>query len=104
VGDYPEQTLVGGCVYGHCPKCTVPPENLGDPGTHLLHDLEVILNAFSLADSNSATFNKACRDAGVKLIYHPFWEDLPYINIYCSIMLDILHQLCQGVIKHLVAW
>ncbi|KAJ7862263.1 hypothetical protein B0H14DRAFT_2349626 [Mycena olivaceomarginata] len=33
---------------------------------------------------------------------HPFWEDLPCVNIYLSITPDVLHQLYQGVIKHVV--
>ncbi|KAI0727006.1 hypothetical protein C8Q72DRAFT_758883, partial [Fomitopsis betulina] len=33
-----------------------------------------------------------------------FWEQLPYVNIYRSITPDILHQLLQGVIKHLLSW
>ena len=32
------------------------------------------------------------------------WQDLPYVNIYLSITPDILHQLYQGVMKHLIAW
>ncbi|KAJ7215979.1 hypothetical protein GGX14DRAFT_607041, partial [Mycena pura] len=37
-------------------------------------------------------------------IVHPFWEHLPYTNIFISITSDVLHQLYQGVIKHLIAW
>ncbi|KAJ7826003.1 hypothetical protein B0H14DRAFT_3088530 [Mycena olivaceomarginata] len=37
-------------------------------------------------------------------IYHPFWEDLPFVNIFLSIAPDILHQLYQGVIKHIANW
>lgn len=43
-------------------------------------------------------------EAGVKPIYKPYWEDLPYADPFLSITPDILHQLYQGVIKHLVAW
>lgn len=49
-------------------------------------------------------FLKACRDEGIKPIYRPFWDDLPYANPYLAITPDILHQLYQGVLKHLVAW
>lgn len=37
-------------------------------------------------------------------IVHPFWWNLPYTNIYHSITPNILHQLYQGIIKHLFAW
>ena len=39
---------------------------------------------------------QANRDAGIKPIAHPFWENLPYANIYYSIAPDVLHQLYQG--------
>ena len=35
---------------------------------------------------------------------HPFWQHLPFLNIYESITPDILHQLYQGVLKHVVKW
>ncbi|KAJ7157665.1 hypothetical protein C8R43DRAFT_1183066 [Mycena crocata] len=81
-GDYPEQTLVGGVKTGECSTCP----------------------ALKKADGNATVFTRACSEAGIKPIYHPFWEDLPYVNIYLSITSDVLHQLYQGVIKHLVAW
>ena len=37
-------------------------------------------------------------------IHHPFWQNLPDVHIFRSITPDILHQLYQGVIKHLLAW
>ncbi|KAJ6605728.1 hypothetical protein B0H10DRAFT_2311298 [Mycena sp. CBHHK59/15] len=47
---------------------------------------------------------QACAEAGIKPIYHPFWEGLPYTNIFQAISPDILHQLYQGIVKHLIAW
>jgi hypothetical protein len=40
----------------------------------------------------------------VKPTYHPFWTLLPYLNIFGSIAPDVLHQLLQGILKHIVAW
>ncbi|KAJ7889339.1 hypothetical protein B0H14DRAFT_2561838 [Mycena olivaceomarginata] len=63
-----------------------------------------VLEALQKADGNATEFTRACVEAGIKPIYHPFWEDLPYVNIFLSITSDVLHQLYEGVIKHVVAW
>ena len=57
-----------------------------------------------MADGNERAFHTACRDSGIKPIYHPFWESLLLVDIYVSIIPDILHQLLQGIMKHLIAW
>ena len=40
----------------------------------------------------------------MKPIVHPYWEDLPYCDIFLAITPDVLHQLYQGLLKHLVNW
>lgn len=105
VGDYPEQVLASGCKTGECPKCDVPHESLGEyPTTYPLRDLGKVLEALEKLDSEPDKFIAACGEAGVKPIMHPFWLDLPYADIHLAITPDILHQLYQGVIKHVVAW
>ncbi|KAG9315401.1 hypothetical protein JVU11DRAFT_4550 [Chiua virens] len=106
VGDYPEQVLVCCCKTGDCPKCILKQDEIGEsdvPGP--LHDLESILSALGKLDtSGPLAFAQACQEAGIKPVIRPFWQDLPYVNIYLSITPDILHQLYQGVMKHLIAW
>ncbi|KAF9025714.1 hypothetical protein BDZ89DRAFT_953570 [Hymenopellis radicata] len=37
-------------------------------------------------------------------VTRPFWEGLPYTDIHLAITPDVLHQLYQGVLKHLIEW
>jgi hypothetical protein len=104
IGDYPEQALVT-CTYnGRCPKCLVPSDQLGELQRFPNRDLTQAINAFQMADGDAHAFHAACREAGLKPVYHPFWQRLPLTNIFLSITPDVLHQLLQGVMKHLVSW
>jgi hypothetical protein len=104
VGDYPEQVLVT-CTYStRCPKCLVPSDKLGSYARFPPRDYDQARDAYLLASGDAHAFHSACRAAGQKPVYHPFWESLPLTNVFVSITPDILHQLLQGVLKHLIAW
>lgn len=106
IGDYLEQVLVGGVKTGNCPTCPIPRNQIGDPAlVSEPRDIEPILDAFEvLCYSDHRHFTQRCKEVGIKPIQHPFWEWLPFLNIYWSITPDILHQLYQGKIKHLISW
>ncbi|KAG2056120.1 hypothetical protein BDR06DRAFT_854984, partial [Suillus hirtellus] len=89
-GDYPKQLLATGVKAMECPKCNIPTEELR--------------SNTALFDDGDLVFMQACREAGIKPVIHPFWEDLPHTNIFQAITPDILHQLYQGLIKHLFGW
>ena len=107
VGDYPEQVLTTGTVTGECPACPGHHNHLEDyeenvpPG---LQNLDEILKTLSSFDKEPASFLKTSANAGIKLLMELFWKDLPYTNPFRSITPDILHQLYQGIIKHLISW
>ncbi|KAH9015641.1 hypothetical protein EDB84DRAFT_1590195 [Lactarius hengduanensis] len=104
VGDYPEQTLVTCTFNGRCPKCLVPPDELGKYSRFPPRDHVGAIDTYRLADEDIGSFHAACRSAGLKPVYHPFWHSLPLTDVFLSITPDVLHQLLQGVMKHLVSW
>ncbi|KAI0629511.1 hypothetical protein C8Q77DRAFT_1235654 [Trametes polyzona] len=106
IGDYPEQLLVTCCLNGTCPKCSISRNDVGQDTNpdQPLRDLAEVLDALDTLDDGPAAFSRACREAGIKPVAAPFWKDLPYVDIFSSITPDILHQLYQGVIKHLLSW
>ena len=104
IGDYPDQVLVTGIKTKECPKCTVSPKEQGDKDvTSMPHNILTVRAALSHLDSNLQNFKAACIEVGIKPI-RPFWQHLPYVDIYHAITPDILHQLHQGVFKHVVSW
>jgi hypothetical protein len=104
IGDYPEQALVTCTYYGQCPKCVVTPDNLGEYGSFPPRLPNLARDAYRLADEEDRIFYAACRNAGLKPVYHPFWESLPLADIFISITPDVLHQLLQGMMKRLIEW
>ncbi|KAF9650816.1 hypothetical protein BDM02DRAFT_3185138 [Thelephora ganbajun] len=105
VGDYPEQVLISGCKTGDCPKCPAKRLELGVlEGDYEYRDLAKILEVVATFENNPTRYSTACSEVGIKPIVHPFWEDLPYSDIYLGITPDVLHQLYQGVMKHLMSW
>ncbi|KAI0038549.1 hypothetical protein FA95DRAFT_1585466 [Auriscalpium vulgare] len=81
VADFPEH---------RCPKCNIPYGCFGD--------------ARQPKQCTAAKQEEILKDAGLTDVPSPFWEKLPHCDIHRAITPDILHQLYQGMIKHLVAW
>ncbi|KAH9019702.1 hypothetical protein EDB84DRAFT_1624592 [Lactarius hengduanensis] len=104
-GDGIWRQVLATCTFnGRCPKCAVHRNNLGDYSRSPARDYGKALEAFLLADGDVRMFHSVCREAGLKPVFHPFWEALPLTDVFISITPDILHQLLQGVMKHLIAW
>ena len=105
VGDYPEQILASGVKSGECPDCPTAHDELDVPGIRDFRDMDRVLDALELSDDpDPRVFARACADAGIKPIREPFWKCLPWVHIFRSFTPDILHQLYQGGIKHVLNW
>ncbi|KAJ3928901.1 MAG: hypothetical protein NXY57DRAFT_1050289 [Lentinula lateritia] len=99
VGDYPEQILVTTAYSGDCVTCDAEKEDLGIyPCVHPYRDIEAALEATHIPAPD--LWVKKCPGCNIKPVQHPFWADLPYMNIFASITPDILHQLYQGIDAH----
>ncbi|KAG1730425.1 uncharacterized protein EDB91DRAFT_1239108 [Suillus paluster] len=98
IGDYPEQLLATGIKFGECLKCDIDADEMGS------NTAPEVLDALATLDEGNLSFVHACLAVGIKPIVHPFWEDLPFANIFRAITPDILHQLYQGLVKHLLGW
>lgn len=105
-GDHPEQCLAACTKINECPKGTTPPNSLGENAPcDLRNAVDIIetLKAFD-PDEQPEEYNMFCKSAGIKPVIRPFWMSLPYAHIYQALTPDVLHQLHQGVVKHLVGW
>ena len=104
-GDHPEQCLVSCTKTSECPK-GVPSGSLGENVPCHLRDIDDILDALESYDpvKQPREYAAWCAGMGIKPVLNPFWKFLPYANIYQAITPDVLHQLHQGVTKHLISW
>ncbi|THU87442.1 hypothetical protein K435DRAFT_681657 [Dendrothele bispora CBS 962.96] len=103
VADYSEQVLVTYTYSGYSVSCECPKDKLGDypcPGPY--RDFSAAVEAMKKVGTDD--WIESCRVTNLKPVQHPFWKDLPYTDIFRSITPDILHQLYQGVMKHLISW
>jgi hypothetical protein len=109
VADYPEQCLVTCAKYGTCVKCKIPADELENPtpaeNRTQQWTEQIVKEAKQQADGKHSKFHSYCMSKDVAGgVYRPFWEGFPLCDIHRSITPDILHQLYQGVFKHLVHW
>lgn len=108
VADYPEQCLVTCSKYGTCPKCHVKAEDLGKQGSSETRTQTwtetIIRNARSQSQTATQVHSKCKKVDVVGGTFKPFWVGFPFCDIHGAISPDVLHQLFQGVLKHLIAW
>jgi hypothetical protein len=109
VADYPEQCLVTCTKYGTCVKCQASAEDLQNlkPALNRTQKWtqDIIAQGMEEANGNAKKFHTYCMSNDVAgSVYKPFWVGFPFCDIHRAITPDVLHQLYQGVFKHLVSW
>jgi hypothetical protein len=109
IADFPEQCLVACAKYGTCVKCKAPADDLQNPTPAENRSQEwteqIIQEAKQQAGGKPQKFHEYCMSRDISgSVYRPFWDGFPLCDIHRSITPDVLHQLYQGVFKHLVNW
>ncbi|KAA1473694.1 hypothetical protein DENSPDRAFT_859985 [Dentipellis sp. KUC8613] len=105
VADYPEQCLVACAKYNTCPKCLTPSLEAADPGIpRTPQDTLKTIEELQNTTCTRAAFTKECYAQGLSGVQQPFWIGFPHTDIHRSITPDVLHQLYQGVFKHIIDW
>ena len=109
VADYPEQCLVACTKYGTCVKCQASAKDLQNPipapNRTQKWTQDIIAKGMEEADGNAKKFHTYCMSNDVAgSVYKPFWVGFPFCDIHRAITPDVLHQLYQGVFKHVVSW
>jgi hypothetical protein len=109
VADYPEQCLVTCTKYGTCVKCRARAEELGaekPADSRNQQWMQSIIDQWKAhSQGNPRAFHAYCMSFDVSGgVYQPFWQGFPLCNIHHAITPDVLHQLYQGVFKHIVDW
>ncbi|KAI3998322.1 hypothetical protein K525DRAFT_275320, partial [Schizophyllum commune Loenen D] len=111
IGDYPEQVLCTCVKSGTCAQCGQSNTTLGDfdraqaDGTRNgYRKLGPVLDVLSTYDQDPVRYAARCKAIGLRPIVKPFWQGLPFAHPFRAITPDVLHQLYQGVVKHLVSW
>ncbi|KAH7102016.1 hypothetical protein BKA62DRAFT_617982 [Auriculariales sp. MPI-PUGE-AT-0066] len=107
IADYPEQCLVSCVSYGQaCPVCMSLKDDFGRDIHGDLRDPQCTLASLRRASTRkTARASKAVlKGAGLAPIQDPFWADWTHANIHAAMSSDVLHQLVQGIGKHIVQW
>lgn len=103
VADYPEQCLVACCMENRCPRCVVSPNDRGNAVESISREVGTTLQALNQHRRGFSPEN--FEKHGLRAVYDPFWQNLPYCDIFTCFTPDLLHQLHKGIFKdHLVAW
>ncbi|KAG9083376.1 hypothetical protein FRC06_004560, partial [Ceratobasidium sp. 370] len=102
LADYPEQCLATCVRENRCPICWVPAGERADYDQQ--YGLRGKNETMKNLEDHWAGHSQGVETLGIRP-NHPFWADLPYVDIFNCIAPDMLHQLNKGIFgEHVVKW
>ncbi|KAG8775121.1 hypothetical protein FRC12_001662 [Ceratobasidium sp. 428] len=102
IADFPEQALITCVRESCCPVCWIPDKEGGD--MTLRYPLRDRCRTLDALDDHWNGFSRTIKTLGIRPT-HPFWADLPYVDISTCMAPDLLHQLDRGVFgDHMIKW
>ncbi|KAJ3964841.1 hypothetical protein EV361DRAFT_975920 [Lentinula raphanica] len=75
-----------------------------EPRTQLWTKKKIVEAQKAAAEGGKSVHSRTMEDDVAGGSYEPFWSGFPLADIHRCIAPDVLHQLYQGVLKHLIAW
>jgi hypothetical protein len=99
--DNEDQVLVSGILASGCPKCKTTYQNRGSGNLAPPRTNHETLCAMHAALEHG---DRGPANALLLQPIWPWWANLPYLDFAGSLMPDTLHQLHQGMLKHLLKW
>lgn len=106
MADYPEQCLVTCTKYGTCPKCRARANKLAEIQSFARctqHWTSSVIDHANISIKTNSAFRTQCMSEDVAGgVFESFWLDFPHCDIHLAITSDVLHQLYQGIFKHMV--
>ncbi|KAG8682098.1 hypothetical protein FRC08_015195 [Ceratobasidium sp. 394] len=101
--DFEEQLQSSGVMKNWCPKCLQDvggrgSGRLGPPRTN--NQTLCALHAWMEGEGRGQADKLGLRERPV----WPWWANIPHLDFAASLMPDILHQLHQGMLRHLLKW
>ncbi|KZT51565.1 hypothetical protein CALCODRAFT_442895, partial [Calocera cornea HHB12733] len=100
MADYPEQCLLTCTRSLRCPICNIDWRQIGNE----LNGDESLCEDVYRHPCALRSYNVLMKALSMTAVREPFWSKLHLAQIHTSMYPDILHQLLQGVLKHILDW
>ena len=104
IADHEEHVTLHNLARNSCPKCEVPPEQLGTLATYPTRDHNAYQETISRYELYGSTVSiEGLASIGLKALYNGLWK-LPRVSMNQLHKPDLLHNVYLGLLKNLLDW